>query len=81
MYMNELKRYYKALESYSKMTEKTESWKKYVNICINGMEDALNGLKVEMDIRETKKTKPVNMWTQPMLTAEEQKKIKEEQFW
>lgn len=81
MYMNELKRYFKALESYAKMTEKTESWNKYVRICIKGMREALDGLEKEIDLRETKSIKPVNMWTQPMLTAEELRRVKEEQFW
>lgn len=75
MYVNEIKKYAKALEGLSKMTNKGGSWNKTVMQCINGLTDALAGLKEEVNRRELLEEVNDN-WGET-----EQERVAREQYW
>lgn len=64
MYLNELKKYFKRLEGFSKLNDKnSETWFKYVRMTIADIREALDHLEAEINQREERSNSPVDHWT------------------
>ena len=64
MYINEIKVLSDRLQAFGEMNSKGGNWAEYVEKTLKEMEEAIAGLRTELDVRSTKNQPVNNVWAE-----------------